>query len=191
MPTGQGGEDIGVVPCFRLPTVLSQPSNRGPAPGRRPPFATRQRVDQNAPCRATRRRRVPSTAQMFRGRTKTRLGLRQFVRLDPETSTPFRWLCTGSPSQAPINSKEVLIVWKRSSDREWFIGFFSRLPMPEPAVRRPRETGQLSERQRVLLGPAGVWLAEGTRRRLPERFARWRAMAGIGIGHLGGPGGPG
>ena len=79
---------------------------------------------------------------MFRGRSKTRLRLRQFARLYPETSTPFRWLCTGSPKPTPTQ-KQGKVVRPRCND----LRFSSRLPMPEPDVRRPKQTAQLSEPQ--------------------------------------------
>src|SRR6056297_343254 len=111
---------------------------------------------------------------MFRGRSKTRLRLKQFARLYPETSTPFRWLCTGSPKPTPTQ-KQGKVVRPRCND----LRFSSRLPMPEPGVRRPKQTAQLSERQRVLSGPAGARLAEGTR--CPVSGQRASASGTVGV----------
>ena len=138
-----------------------------------------KRARQRHPPSRSARRRVPSTAQMFRGRSKTRLRLRQFARLLPETSTPFRWLCTGSLRPIPTQ-KQGKVVRPRCND----LRFSSRLPMPEPDVHRPKKAAQLFEPQ-ASFERSGRGAAGGG----DPLSGFW--TTGIGIGHRGGPGGPG
>ena len=110
---------------------------------------------------------------------------------------------SGSAREAPVKTqpkqtKTRRLISERSSDREWDYRLSSRLPMPEPGVPRPKKTAQLSEPQasfeRSGRGAPGGGNPPSSAivRRRSKRYGglRW-AMAGIGIGHLGGPGGPG
>jgi len=62
-----------------------------------------------------------------------------FARLYPETSTPFRWLCTGSPKPTPSQKKSAMPALVK-------VWIFPRLLVPEPGVRWSKKTALLFER---------------------------------------------